>query len=179
MNYTIEFKLRPDTKNYYETDLTAWKETISRGIEMFNANGSKFNDERHMELMEVNDKSFFVKLSVRKYWDPHNGSFYNKAGALSRYLKQMGMGSISSPHGKIFTLNVTSTEIERNNMGSHERIRYFLKEKRKSYEERKKLRLETFPQIYLDYKNKSIMIPKELMEWYCIKFYDSRMKDES
>ncbi|MFZ5596936.1 MAG: hypothetical protein ACOY31_07985 [Bacillota bacterium] len=74
---------------------------------------------------------------------------------------------------------MTSTEADREEPGKNEKIRYFINEKRKSYEEKRKLRLETFPQIYLDYKSKSIMIPRELMDFYRIKFYDSQKKDES
>ena len=161
--YLLQFELRPDTKEFEKTDLKEWKDVIEQSIEHFNDNGSEFNDERHLDLKAINEKDFYVQLQTRLYWDDAKRSFYNRVGALSRYLKMHGMKKLSSPHGKLFTLNLINKQID------------------PKVQKRKQLKQETLKsgEIYVDRKNKSILIPKEWMDYYCIKFYEVQKKEST
>lgn len=177
--YLLQFELRSDTKGYEKTDLKEWREVIEQSIEHFNDNGSEFSDERHLDLKTINEKDFYVQLQTRLYWDDENRSFYNRAGALSRYLKVHGMKKLSSPHGKMFTINVINKHIDPKIQKIKDLKQETIELKQKTIELKQKIFKKMGEKIYVDHKNKSILIPKEWMDYYCIKFYGVQKKEST
>ena len=143
--YMVNFILRKDTKNYEDTDLRKMKDLIIIAIEEFKNKGSRKIDGAEMELNEVKDKSFSVKVNIIERLSPTERSFYTRIGAISRTLRSLGMGELQSPHGKLFSLKVES--ISKTNLN------------------------QSKGDITIDYKNKRIMIPKKMTEEYVIKIY--------
>lgn len=104
-----------------------------------------------MEFVEVHEKYFEVKVDIDERFNPSERSFYTRVGSISRSLKELGMHQILSPHGKLFSLNVEgSDKVKQTNIIQKE---------------------EEVKTIYLDYKNEQIMIPREMVEEFVIKFY--------
>ena len=148
--FKVRFSLRKDTKGYNDTNLVSWKPQIICAIEDFNKKDSRITDKAFMTLVEVERKQFTVSVDIDQRFSPPERSFYTRVGAVSRTLKELGMENILSPHGKLFSLDVEGEE------KIHE-INTTQKEEEKA--------------IYIDYKNKGIMIPKEMVDEYVIKFY--------
>lgn len=151
--YYVKFILRNDTKNYRDTNLKQWEPQINQSIEDFNKKDSRVTDTAVMGLVEIHEKYFSVRVDIDERFNPKERSFYTRVGAISRSLKELGMYEILSPHGKLFSLSVEGDqEVTKANVT-------------KKQEEKKE------KTIYLDYKNKYIMIPKEMVDEYIIKFY--------
>lgn len=150
--YDVKFNLRTDTIDYENTNLsTSWEWEIIKSIEEFNNRKSRKIDDATIELLEINEKDFTIQVYIDEKFNPKSRSFYTRIGALSRTLKGLGMHKLLSPHGKLFSLEVVSskdsTQISDNKQKENEKT------------------------IYLDYKNYIIMIPKEMIEKYSLKFY--------
>ncbi len=151
--YYVDFILRNDTKNYSDTQLCNWKDKINEAIEEFNQKDSRITDRAKIELVKVGEKEFKILVTIDERFSPEERSFYTRIGALSRILKEKGMTEILSNHGKLFTLNVTKASDKVEDFNENEN----------NIEYRK---------IYINCKDKDIMIPKELIEkGYSIKFY--------
>ncbi|MVX64235.1 hypothetical protein GKZ28_11090 [Clostridium chromiireducens] len=151
--YYVKFILRNDTKDYLDTNLLKWKEKIIKSVEEFNNKESRITDKATMNLIDVEEKNFVVAVEIDERFNPSTRSFYTRIGTVSRILKDLGMHEILSPHGKLFSLSVEGeNEIDQTNILKND----------------EEVNTKT---IYLDYKNKEIMIPKEMVEDYVIKFY--------
>lgn len=150
--YYVNFILRNDTRNYNDTQLVNWKDKIIEAIEEFNQKDSRITDRAKIKLMKIEEKEFKVLVNIDERFSPEERSFYTRIGALSRILKEKGMTEILSNHGKLFTLNVTKAPDEVENFNEKDDI--------------------GDKQIYLNCKDKQIMVPKELIDkGYSIKFY--------
>ncbi len=151
--YSVKFVLRNDTKDYKNTNLKSWMPQINKSIEAFNYKISRLTDCATMKLVEIAEKYFTVLVDIDDHFGPFGPSersFYARIGGVSRTLKKLGMHEIMSSHGKLFILNVEGNKKVEQTYSKQEQ------------EEKK---------IYIEYKNKSIMIPKEMVEEFLIKFY--------
>lgn len=145
--YRVKFILRSDTVDYQSTDLRDFKDIIDEAVAIFNKNTSRLTDRAVIELVEIEEKYFMVTVEIDERFNPANRSFYTRVGSLSRFLKELGMARLLSPHGKLFKLEV----IEEIQIPETQHIES--------------------DGIFFDHKNKQIMIPKDLIEEYAIKFY--------
>lgn len=151
--FKVKFVLRTDTKDYVDTNLVDWKSKITEAVDGFNSKDSRITDKAVMELVEVQEKYFLVTVDIDQRFYPSERSFYTRVGAVSRSLKELGMHKILSPHGKLFSLSVEGEEEVQQSDAS-------LRDEQ--------INAKT---IYLDYKNKLIMIPREMVDEYLIRFY--------
>ena len=149
--YIVKFILRQDTSMYEQTNLVNWEGTIKKAIEEFNQKDSRLMDKAVMILKEVREKDFSVEVQIDDRFNPDNRAFFNRIGSLSRYLKEYGMEELLSPHGKLFSLQVTKNDMEP-------------EESNTTHSNQNK--------IVIDYTNKFIMIPKKMIDEFSIKFYE-------
>ncbi len=151
--YAVDFILRSDTNGFAKTNLINWESKIAEAISDFNQKSSRLTDRAVMSLCGVFEKHFTVNVDIDERFSPNTRSFYTRVGAVSRCLKDLGMLELLSPHGKLFSLSVKSNAVVENANIIYE-------------EEHGKGK-----NIYLDYKNKVVMIPKEIIEEFVIRFY--------